>query len=276
MKHAFLGALLTASCFLTSAHGDSPAFDVTITAGAHDRNNVPVCISLPSVSLQAKPTAVILTGPDGKTIAAQLTRPGLFAPEDCWREIHFILPLLNAGESLRLNATLSTESPPRDDAVSWHNHAGDFAELRFGMRPVLRYHYRAYDDSSEATRVRTYKVFHHLFSPKGNVLTTGGLSDDPDVHSIHHRGIFYGFNRISYGNGQFSFWFVRDAARTQSGSRSPLLAPTKIGRRMPLLYDFGQDEGAGAYGTEAGAPSAKWRWRARRRTSASRSIRISS
>jgi hypothetical protein len=245
MKHGFLGALLTALFLLTSARGDSPAFDVTIAAGAHDRKNVPVCISLPAVSVQAKPTAVIMIGPDGKTIPAQLTLPGLLAPESCWREIHFILPFLNAGESLRLKATLPTESPPRDDAFSWHNHAGDFTELRFGTRPVLRYHYRAYDDSSEAARVRTYKVFHHLFSPKGDVLTTGGLSDDPDVHSPHHRGIFYGFNRIAYGDGKTAdTWHCTNGAhqshdRFTAGEAGPVL-----GRHRLAISWYGQERQA--------------------------------
>jgi hypothetical protein len=199
MRHAFFGSPLGVLCFLGSAFAATPSYEVTIAAGGHDRKNVPVLISIPPVSVPDKPTTVILTGPDGKTIPAQLTGPGLLAPEDCGGEIHFILPHLAARESLVLKATLSTESPMGGDTFSWHDHAGDFTELRFGTRSVLRYHYRAYDESSKENRDRTYKVFHHLYSPKGDVLVTGGLSDDADVHSPHHRGIFYGFNRISYG-----------------------------------------------------------------------------
>jgi len=36
----------------------------------------------------------------------------------------------------------------------------------------------------------------------GDRIVTGGLNDDPKVHSPHHRGIFYGFNRITYGDGK--------------------------------------------------------------------------
>ena len=53
--------------------------------------------------------SVTLTGPDGKAIPAQLTKPGLI-PED-GSELHFLLPHLPPGESVRLKATLSTESP---------------------------------------------------------------------------------------------------------------------------------------------------------------------
>jgi hypothetical protein len=149
MKRTFGGALLAASWLLNSAFADSPTYEVTIAAGAHHRKNVPVHISLPPVALPAKPVAVILTDPDGKTIPAQLTEPGLLASKECWREAHFILPILQAGESLRLQTTLSSESPPRSESFSWHDRPGQSTELRFGKRPVLRYHYSAYDESSK-------------------------------------------------------------------------------------------------------------------------------
>jgi hypothetical protein len=245
MKRAFPGTLLAVLCLVGSAFGAAPPYDVTITAGAHDRKNVPVCISLPAVSLPDKPVSVILTDPQGKTIPAQLTRPGLLAPPECWREIHFILPLLKAGQSLRLRATLPTESPPRGDTFSWQDKAGDFTELHFGTRPVLRYHYRAYDESSKESRDRTYKVFHHLFSPKGDVLTTGGLSDDPDVHSPHHRGIFFGFNRIRYGNGKTAdTWHCTNGAHQSHDRFLASEAGPVLGRHRLAISWHGQDKQA--------------------------------
>jgi hypothetical protein len=243
MTRAFQGALLAVLCFLESAFGASSTYDVTITAGAHDRKNEPVRILLPSVSLPAKATSVIFIDPDGQTIPAQLTRPGLLAPQEIGREIHFILPHLKAGQSLQLKATLSTELPPRGDSFSWHDHPGDFTELRFGTRPVLRYHYRAYDPTSKETRDRTYKVFHHLFSPTGDVLTTGGLSDDPAVHSPHHRGIFYGFNRISYGNGKTAdTWHCTNGTHQAHDRFLASEAGPVLGRHRLAILWHGQDQ----------------------------------
>jgi hypothetical protein len=245
MKRAFPGALLAALCVLGSSYGDSPTYDVKVAAGAYDRKNVPVSISLPPVSLPDKPTAVILTDPDGKTFPAQLTEPGLLAPRECWRELHFILPHLKAGESLRFKATLSAESPPRGDAFSWRDKAGDFTELWLGTRPVVRYHYRAYDETSKESRDRTYKVFHHLFSPKGDVLTTGGLSDDSDVHSPHHRGIFFGFNRISYGNGKKAdTWHCTNGAYQAHERFLASEAGAVLGRHRVVIGWHGQDRQA--------------------------------
>jgi hypothetical protein len=243
MKRTFLGAILAVSYFLGSALGAAPTYDVTITAGGHDRRNVPVRICLPPVELRAKPTALILTGPDGKSIPAQLTGPGLFAPKDCWREAHFVLPFLKAGESLRLKAALLSEAPSNKDVFSWRDHPGELTELHFGDRRVVRYHYRALDETSKASRERTYKVFHHLFSPKGDVLTTGGLSDDPNVHSPHHRGIFFGFNRISYGNGQTAdTWHCTNGVyqsheRFLANEAGPIL-----GRHRMVIGWHGQDK----------------------------------
>jgi hypothetical protein len=243
MMVAFRGVLPATLCVLGSAFGDSPTYDVKVGAGAHTRKNVLVRISLPSPPLPAKPTAVVLTDHDGKTIPAQLTRPGLRATKGCWREIHFILPLLKAGASLRLKATLSTRSQPRGDAFSWHDKAGDFTELRFGGRRVLRYHYRAYDEISKESRDRTYKVFHHLYSPKGDVLTTGGLSDDPNVHSPHHRGIFYGFNRISYGNGKTAdTWHCANGAHQAHDRFLAIEAGPVLGRHRLAISWHGKDK----------------------------------
>jgi hypothetical protein len=245
MKRAFHGCLLGALCLLRPAFGALPTYDVTIAAGAHDRKNVPVCVSLPSVSLRARPTTVILTDPDGKTIPAQLTGLGLLAPRECWREVHFILPILKAGQSLRLQATLSTESPPRGDTFSWHDRPGESTELRLGKRPVLRYHYRAYDETSRKSRERTYKVFHHLYSPRGDVLTTGGLSDAPDVHSPHHRGIFFGFNRISYGAGKTAdTWHCTGGAHQAHDRFLASEAGPVLGRHRVAISWHGQDRKA--------------------------------
>ncbi len=41
-----------------------------------------------------------------------------------------------------------------------------------------------------------------MFSPNGDRIVTNGLNEDPKVHSPHHRGIFYGFNRITYATAR--------------------------------------------------------------------------
>jgi hypothetical protein len=55
--------------------------------------------------------------------------------------------------------------------------------------------YKALDDSSKEAREQTYKVFHHLYDPTGARLVTKG----PGGQFTHHRGIYYGFNKVTYG-----------------------------------------------------------------------------
>jgi hypothetical protein len=195
-----------------SAFAASPLFEVLVAAGPYERNNTPVRVKVPEGLLgKGQRASVTLTGPDGKSIPAQLTRARLGAGDG--QELHFVLPHLSPGESVRLKATLSADTPARRERFAWHDHPGDRTDLLFGKRPVLTYHYRALDESSKASRDQTYKVFHHLYSPQGDTVVTNGLPDDPKIHSPHHRGIFYGFNRIRYGNGQSAdLWHCTNGA----------------------------------------------------------------
>jgi hypothetical protein len=173
----------------------------------------------------------------------------LRASKSCTREIHFILPQLAAGQLLSLKATIAEKSSSAGDAFAWHDTPGDNTVLRFGTRPVLRYHYEAFDDSTPENRDRTMKVFHHVFSPKGDVLTTGGVSPDPNVHSPHHRGIFFGYNRIRYGNGRVADtwhgWLGAYQAhhRFLAGEAGPVL-----GRHRAAIGWYGADKRAFAKG----------------------------
>jgi len=80
----------------------------------------------------------------------------------------------------------------------WGDRSGEYRQLFDGDKPVLRYMYHAYDDSSPETREITYKPYHHVFSPDGSTLLTKG----PGGLFPHHRGLFYGFNKVTYGDGK--------------------------------------------------------------------------
>jgi len=172
--------------------------------------------------------SVTLTRSDGQLISAQWTGPGLTSTAA--GELHFILPHLAAGESLKLKATLSTQPPTKAQGFTWRDQPGHHTDLLIGERKIVTYHYERLDESTPASRVRTYKVFHHVFSPNGDRVVTGGLSEDPKVHSPHHRGIFYGFNRITYGEGERAdTWHCIDGAFQQherflASEQGPVLA----------------------------------------------------
>src|SRR6266550_3344033 len=105
------------------AFADSSSFDFTVAAGRHERNNVPVRVQMPRGQIgKERIASATLAGTDGKSIPAQWTGPGLTS--SAAGELHFILPHLAAGESVRLKATLSTQAPRSAGGFSWRDHAG--------------------------------------------------------------------------------------------------------------------------------------------------------
>ena len=98
--------------------------------------------------------------------------------------------------------SLGSTAAPAGGEYAWHDTSGTFSELTYGGRPVLRYVYAAFDDASPKTREETFKVYHHLYDPAGTRFVTNG----PHGLYPHHRGLFYGFNKISYGDKKCDIW----------------------------------------------------------------------
>ncbi|HUS36039.1 MAG TPA: DUF6807 family protein [Verrucomicrobiae bacterium] len=211
--------------------GASSNFELVLSAGPHERTNVAVRVPMSRARIANEPIrSVTLAGTDGQPIPAQWTGPSLTSTAA--GEIHFILPRLAANQSLRLKGTLSTQPvpPATATAFAWRDHPRHHTDLTLGDLKILTYHYEPLDESTPASRVRTYKIFHHVYSPNGDRIITGGLNDDPKVHSPHHRGIFYGFNRITYGAGKHAdTWHCIDGAFQQherflASEQGPVLA----------------------------------------------------
>jgi hypothetical protein len=145
---------------------------VTVEAGAHDRVNVPV-----SVALASDAKTAVLTDVAGKKIPGQVAD----------KTLHFIVPELKAGQKAEYAVAFGAVEGP---AFKWSD-----VELKYGERPVLRYMNAPLDP---AKREETYKVFHHVYSPDGSRLLTKGAGGQ----FTHHRGVFYGFNKVTYGEGK--------------------------------------------------------------------------
>jgi len=210
---------------------------------ARTSKNLPVRALISIDKAFVKTTAVEVHLPGGNKVPGQLSRLGLLSrihakPSDSIvRELHFILPKSTANQTLELTVKLSTEEP-KFPSFAWAKSTGKHVELRFGKRPVLRYMHEKLDASTKTDRNRTYKVFHHLFDPAGKRLVTkgaGGLYP-------HHRGMFFGFNRISYGNKKRAdIWHCN---RGESQQHAAFLASTAgpvMGRHRLVINWHGQD-----------------------------------
>ncbi|MFN4261692.1 MAG: DUF6807 family protein [Gemmataceae bacterium] len=203
MKRWHWTIVVAAGLLAGGAQAATKTYELTITGTKEEQRHVPVRVPL-AVPPELAAARSVQVRVDGQTIDGQLTAPSLLAqpvptPGDAVaRELHFILPHIKAGQTLAASATLATEPSSKAVAFRWHDTPGKFTELRFGDRPVLRYLYQPLDDSSKESREQTYKVFHHVFDPSGARLVTKGAGGQ----YTHHRGLFYGFNRVTYGDGK--------------------------------------------------------------------------
>jgi hypothetical protein len=198
--------LLVAPLLVRPVLAESKTYELTLNAGAHDRLCVPVCALLEESSAPANPaileraTSVKLIDENGKDLPAQLSKPGLLNQSKAsgakvLRELHFILPSLKQGQSLKLKATVSS-APVEAQGFAWQDTAGQYAELSCDGRPVLRYVYQSREAAKKEGDIY-FKPYHHLYDPSGARLVTKG---DRDGLYPHHRGLFYGFSKISYGD----------------------------------------------------------------------------
>lgn len=200
------------------------SYELVVHAGDYDRVNTPVTVTI-AVPKEWADVELSLTA-QGSTIPAppfsafggvQMTPPSLLndamplqeVSGKVLREFHFVLDELKKGETKKysLCAYDRTHNPFTEDldspfsktpGFSWTDEEGLYNELSFGDRPVLRYMYEALDDSNPKDRERTYKVYHQVYNPAGDAIITkphGG-------QFTHHRGLFFGFNRITYGDNK--------------------------------------------------------------------------
>jgi hypothetical protein len=91
-------------------------------------------------------------------------------------------------------------------------HSDGITTLLYEGRPALRLIHPKFDGTSAERTQATMKPFHHVFSPDGETLLTKG----PGGLYPHHRGLFYGFNKVTYGDGkQCDIWHSTEGAHQQ-------------------------------------------------------------
>ncbi|QVL30606.1 PmoA family protein [Telmatocola sphagniphila] len=108
-----------------------------------------------------------------------------------------------ANENLKLSVTDVTNNPRSEihsgKGFQWTT-LDNYPLLKLDERPVLEYMNSKHDNSSKTGHYLTFKLYHHVFDPVDGktVLTSGAYREDEKKLYAHHRGLFYGFNKISY------------------------------------------------------------------------------
>lgn len=210
LRRSLVVVLVLATLAAAAGAAEPAMLRLSIRAGEHARRSVLVRVPLTvPEQLASAPTALLKTD-DGRTLLAQLTGPALVGPPAKTesgrraRELHFVLDELPPGKTLELVATIGdTPSVSAGKGFVWRRaeptaDRPELATLLFGGRPTLTYCAAPLDESTPQAREKTYKPYHGVYSPDGGTL----LSKGPGGKFPHHRGLFFGFNKVSYGARQ--------------------------------------------------------------------------
>jgi hypothetical protein len=255
---AVLRYLLVACCLSPCCSwAAEKSIKVAIGAGEVARENSPVAVLVTLPKDASEAAEVIVTGPDGKQQPGQLTRPGLLvqplaaADDQFVGELHFIVPKLAAGESATFTASIGKTREETPASFKWvdtskakgdkDEYAEQSRELRFGTRPVLRYMYSQLDESTKEARSATFKPYHHMYDPAGQRLVTKG----PGGLFPHHRGIFYGWNKITYGpdgKQQADVWHCNNGEYQEHAEVLSEEAGPVLGRQRVKINWRGRDK----------------------------------
>jgi hypothetical protein len=191
--------LRTAPAFLlllaAPAAGQAPP--LVVTGGKLDQTNAVVFAPLPK-NLPAGVNVVEL--PDGQHAPAQVVNPPLVGGQG--KALAFVLPKLPAGGSVSVRPGVLTyvKAPPQ---FAFKQATKEYADLTFDGKKVLRYMNAPRDASTKDTHELTFKPFHHVYDPAtGETLLTNGAGLAADKANLfpHHRGLFFAFNKVSYGD----------------------------------------------------------------------------
>lgn len=247
------------SCLLACLCGGMPpakaeSWRIAVEAGVVDRSGLPLraTLRLPEATASAAGQGVRIRLADGSHVDGQIVPPGLLeraGPSPggtVARDIVFVLPRLTAGTRVEVVAEMRTSvrpgetNAPHSGRLRWVEESGAAALLLAG-KPVIRYEMPAYDSSTEDLRVRTYKPFHHVFDP----LTGIRLTKADGGQFTHHRGIFFGYNSISHGDGlkaRSDDWHCHGKARQEHRKILEQVAGDVEGVQRVRIDWIGSDE----------------------------------
>jgi hypothetical protein len=238
MKHLLASAALV--CLAASA--PAAPFVISVTAGKADQTNVVVRFPVPKGTDVAGVNVVNLS--TGGMTPAQVTGPAQTDDPAVKQYLVFVLPELKSGATV--TATPGTvnyfAAPPHFEFLE---KKGEPTELVYGgvsgKRKVLQYFNLPRDP---ADHYYTFKPFHNVYDPAAGkvMLTNTSAKTAKDGQFPHHRGLFFGFNRISYGDNQTAdIWHGTNNVYSQHDKTLATEAGEVVGRHRSAISWHGKD-----------------------------------
>jgi hypothetical protein len=228
--------------FLALFVAAAPLYSQTITITGGKTDEVNVVVRVPVTKGDSAPNAVTL--PDGLHTAAQVVKPSLTDDPAVKQYLMFVLPKLKAGETVSVTPTTLNyvAAPPHFDFIEKKGEPIELVYTSAGAnRPVLQYFDLPHDPKDH---FYTFKPFHNVYDPAtGKVmLTNSAAKKTTDGLYPHHRGLFFGFNKISYGDKQTAdIWHGTDSVFSQHDKMLGTEAGEVLGRQRAEISWHGKD-----------------------------------
>lgn len=229
---AVSGVTLSSSDSGNSSSAEKTICTIELANSATRRTNAIVSVDL-KAGVISDGYSIELQDQDGRAIAGQVSASRSVDGET--RRLTFVVPEISAGERPLFKVRRKPDSSAK---YRWRKNVGNAAELSHFDRRVIASMAEPFDRSTEERRQSTYKIYHHVYSPDGSRLLTKG----PGGLFPHHRGIFYGFNRISCSGQSHDLWHCHNLAR-QVLTSSPIRQAGEVFGREQLQIDWIGEDG---------------------------------
>ncbi len=192
----------------------------TVKSGDHDIHQTPVFVDLDSQLFDGVQD-ICLTA-KGKPIPAQLEQlsPGTVR---LWWSVS-----QTAGESINYGLMLNKACKSR--LFAWNRLSPTSVRLYYDEQPLIQYEHPVFDpENIEETK----KPFHHVYDPSGTELITKGLGG----LFPHHRGIFFGYNRVFINGERIDIWHARNGERSEHENFIEVIeGPVMGGHTLKILW----------------------------------------
>lgn len=230
-----------------AARGQLPAWRYEVTNGKEDVKNAIVALPL-DIKKGAYSSFGFMVIPAGQqqSLTAQLVAEGRLGSDK--PELLVLIPELKAEQKMEL--AISAVPPPPGilppPRLQWRSQGKDTFQLclydRGNFQPVMSYTQFTFDPKAtppkkQAIANPTIKPYHHVYDPTGTLLLTNG----PDGRYPHHRGIYFGFNNITYNGKKADVWHCRNGESQQADPKQTRLNGGWFGMHRLNVAWRGQD-----------------------------------
>jgi methane monooxygenase PmoA-like len=247
MKRLLPALALFALPILLADAAPAAPFAVAVTGGKTDQTNVVVRFPVPKDNDASAFNAVELS--NGTTVLAQAVKPAQTDDPAVKQYLVFVLPSLKAGETITATPkkeTFMSAVPPSFAFTGDNPTVLEYRSVKdrpgnMVSQPVLQYFNLPHDP---ADHFYTFKPFHNVYDPATGktVLTNSSAKTNKDGLFPHHRGLFFGFNRVSYGDKRTAdIWHGTDNVFSQHDKMLDKEVGSVLGRHRSAISWHGKD-----------------------------------